>query len=247
MPLLGMLHFLIAIGFVLHAHRTGRPQFWYMILIFLPLAGSIAYVLFELLPEAANSRRGRQVVKDVRTIIDPDRDWRDKNKRALEADTVETKLNLALECERRGMWGEAIGMYRRAMQGSYANDPELMRGLARAELGAGNAQTALDTLEVLRAENPTYQHQDAHLIYARALETLDRLPEAESEYEGLISYYIGAEARTRYALLLQKRGRLEQAAKRLDEVGKLSKARGGGLSPQDRDWIKVAQRNRPTG
>src|SRR5687767_5115125 len=97
MPLIGLMHFLVAIGFVIHAHRTGRPQFWYMILIFLPLVGSIAYVLFELLPEAAKSRRGRQVAKDVRTIFDPDRDWRESSQRAQETDTVETKLKLALE------------------------------------------------------------------------------------------------------------------------------------------------------
>lgn len=243
MPLLGLLHLLIAVGFVIHAHRTGRPQFWYMILIFLPLVGSIAYVLFELLPEAANSRRGRQVASDVRTLFDPERDWREKSQRAQETDTVETKLNLALECERRGMWGEAIGMYRKAMQGIYVDDPELMRGLARAELGAGNAQGALDQLDQLRSIHPKYQHQDAHLTYARAQEALGRLPEAEGDYRALITYFIGAEARTRFALLLQKTGRPAEAAKLFDDVAKLAKARGVVLTAEDREWIKVAQRN----
>jgi hypothetical protein len=247
MPLLGILHLLIAIAFVLHAHRTGRPQFWYMILIFLPLVGSIAYVLFELLPEAANSRRGRQVAKDVRTIFDPDRDWREKSQRVQETDAVDAKLKLAQECERRGMWGEALGMYRKSMQGIYADDPELMRGLARAELGAGNAQVALDVLDRLQSEHPKYQHQDAHLTYARALEALDRLAEAETDYRALIPYFVGAEARTRFALLLQKTGRPSEAAKFFQDVAKLSKARGVALTPDDREWIKVAQRNLPAG
>ncbi len=247
MPLLGLLHLLIAIGFVMHAHRTVRPQFWYMILVFVPLIGSIAYVLFELLPEMANSRRGRQVVTDLRTVVDPDRDWREKSQRVQESDTVDSKLKLAQECERRGMWGEAIGMYRKAPQGMFADDPDLMRGLARSELGAGNAQASLDTLATLREIHPTYQNQDAHMTYARALEAVGKLPEAETEYRELAGYFIGTEARTRYALMLQKSGRLDAAGKLFQEVAKLSKARGVVLTPEDREWVKVAQRNLSPG
>lgn len=247
MPVLGLLHLLIAIGFIIHAHKTGRPQFWYMILIFVPLVGSIAYVLFELVPEAANSRRGRQVKQDLKTIIDPDRDWREKSKYAQDTDTVDAKLKLAEECERRGMWGEAIGMYRKALQGIYADDPELLRGMARAELGAGNAQVAIDTLDRLRELHPTYQHQDGHLTYARALEAVDRLPAAELEYRALSAYFVGAEARTRLALLLQKRGQPAEAFRLFHDVAKLSAARGIMLTTQDREWIKVAQRNVSAG
>lgn len=243
MPLLGMLHLLIAIGFCVHAYNTGRPNFWFMVLIFLPLIGSIAYVMFELLPEFANTRRGRQVAADVRTAFDPDKEWRRRSEEVRTSDNVDAKIKLAQECERKGMWDEAIEMYQKAAQGIFADDPDLMRGLARAQLGKGEAQAAIATLDKLRTLHPKYQNQDAHLTYARALETLNRLREAEEEYQALSNYYIGVEARTRYAMLLQKVGRPDAARPVFEEVVRASKARGIVLSPADKEWVKVAQRN----
>lgn len=243
MPLLGMLHFLIAIGFAVHCYNSGRPSFWIMVLLFVPLLGSIAYVMFELLPEMANTRRGRQVASDIRTAFDPDREWRERSEQVRTSDNVDAKLKFAAECERKGMWDEAIDMYRKSAQGIFADDPEIFRGLARAQLGGGDPKGAEATLEKLRALHPTYQNQDAHLTYARALEAQDRLKEAESEYRALAGYYIGVEARTRYALLLQKLGQPAEARPMFEEVLRASKARGIVLTPADKEWVKVAQRN----
>ncbi len=243
MPLIGMLHLLIAIGFVMHAHRTGRPQFWYYILLFLPLVGSIAYVLFELLPELANTRRARRVARDLRTVVDPDRDWHMLSQRARDSGTVEAKCKFAEECERKGMWDEAIALYRQAAQGLFADEPDLLRGLARAQLGSGDAQSAEATLDQLRTAHPDYQHQDAHLTYARALEAQDRLRDAETEYRAVAGYFVGMEARTRYAVLLQRLGEPVAAKRLFEEVIRASKARGVVLSEDDHDWVRVAQQN----
>lgn len=243
MPIIGLLHLLIAVGFIVHANKTGRPQYWMAILLFLPLVGSIAYIVFELLPELANSRRSRQVVTDLRTVVDPHRDYRQLSERAMLTGTFDTKSKFAEECERKGMWQEAIDLYREIGTGLYADDPEVLRRLARAELGSGNPKSALATLDRLRAAHPDYQDQDAHLTYARALEKDGRLQDAVTEYKALSGYFVGLEARTRYALMLQKLGEPIEARKLLSEVLRASKAPGVVLTPDDREWIKVAQRN----
>jgi len=65
MPLLGMLHLFVAIGFIVHAHKTGRPQFWFLVLIFVPLVGSIAYVLFERAEKAALEEKLANIFKKL--------------------------------------------------------------------------------------------------------------------------------------------------------------------------------------
>lgn len=243
MPIVGLLHLLIAVGFIVHAHKTGRPQYWMMILLFLPLVGSIAYIVFELLPELANSRRSRQVVSDIRTVVDPDRNYRQLGERAMLTGTFDTKCKFAEECERKGMWPEAIDLYRQIATGLYADDPEVLRRLARAELGSGDPSAAMATLDRLRAAHPDYEDQDAHRTYARALEKQGRLQDAMTEYKALSAYFVGMEARTRYALLLQKLGEPIEARRLMNEVVRASQARGVVLTPEDREWIKVAQRN----
>lgn len=243
MPLLGILYLLVAVGFAVHAMRTGRPYYWLLIILFLPFVGSIAYVLFELVPELGRTRRAREVAGGVRDLVDPDRHWRRKREDAERTGSVDAKRALAEECERKGMWRDAITLYEGAAQGIFADDPALLAGLARAQLGADDAPAAERTLDRLRAAHPNFQSQDVHLVYARALEAQNRLTEAEDEYEALSRYYAGFEARTRYGLLLLRRGRPAEARALFGEVIKAASARGIVLSAADKDWLKVAKAN----
>ena len=154
MPIIAILHLLVAIFFMNHAYRTGRPQYWYFVLLSLPLVGSIAYVCFELLPEAGHTRRGREVKRSITDILAPDRDFHRLHDEASTRDTVETKQALAQECERKHMWEEAARLYDAAARGMYANDVGLLVGLARAQLNGGDAERAMATLDRLRAAQP---------------------------------------------------------------------------------------------
>jgi hypothetical protein len=243
MPLLGVLHMMIAIGFAIHAMRTGRPQYWLFILIFVPLLGSIAYVVFELLPELASSRRAQKVTSDIGDIVDPDREWRRRREAVELSGSVKAKRELAEECERKGMWQDAIALYREAAQGIYKNDVTLLSGLARAELSSGDGRAAQDTLEQVRDAHPKLQDQEAHLLYARALEAQGLITEAQEEYEALRHYYVGFEARTRYGLMLLRKGEPDKARGLFEDVVKASGARRLVVTDADRDWLKVAKAN----
>ncbi|MGE0210347.1 MAG: tetratricopeptide repeat protein [Parvibaculaceae bacterium] len=243
MPLLAMAHMLLAIGFAVHAMKTGRPFYWLYILIFLPGIGSIAYVLFELVPELAQTRRARRVATDIGTIMDPDREWRRRREAAELTDSVGAKRAFAEECERRGMWDDAISLYRAAAQGIYADDPAVLVPLARAELGSGDGKGALATLDGLRAAHPKLRDQEAHLVYARALEAEGRLDEAAQEYEALCGYFAGLEARARYGLLLLKRGEPAKARELFEGIVRAAGSRPAIVTDADRDWLKVAKAN----
>lgn len=243
MPLLAMAHMLLAIGFAVHAMKTGRPFYWLYILLFIPGLGSIAYVLFELLPELAHTRRARKVATDLGTVMDPDREWRRRREAAELTDSVAAKRAFAEECERKGMWEDAISLYRGAATGLFADDPAVLVPLARAELGSGDGKAALATLDALRAAHPKLRDQEAHLLYARALESQDRLDEAVAEYDALVGYYAGLEARTRYGLLLLKRGDPGKAREFFEEVVRVSGAPRVIVTDSDRDWLKVAKAN----
>ncbi len=243
MPIIAILHLLVAIFFINHAYRTGRPQYWYFVLLSLPLVGSIAYICFELLPEAGQSRRGREVKRGITDIVAPDRAFHRLHDEARSRDTVDTKQALALECERKSMWEEAARLYQAAAQGIYAHDTPLLVGLARSQLNGGDAERALGTLEMLRAAHPELDDQDAHLIYARCLEDQGRIADAESEYSQLSGYYIGLEARTRYAQFLQRNGHSEKARDLFDSVVRASTARGIVLTDADKIWLRIAREN----
>ena len=243
MPLIGLLHLLIAMGFAAHVMKTGRPQFWMFIILMLPLVGSVAYVLLELVPELGNTRRARRIAGSIGDIVDPDREWRRRHEAATDKQSVDTKLALAEECERKGMWGEAIQLYETAARGVFADDPALLYGMARAQFSSGDPRAAEDTLDRLRQAHPSTRHQEAHLLYVRTLEAQDRIAEAKEEYEALSRYYVGFEARTRYGLLLLRIGEPNRARALFEDVVKAGSTRRVTVLEADRDWLKVAKAN----
>jgi len=98
-------------------------------------------------------------------------------------------------------------------------------------------------LDHLRAKNKDFQSQEGHLIYARALEGQGKVEAATHEYESLIGYFAGFEAKVRYALFLRKQGQVEKARALLEGVVATYKRQPRHAQTLNRDWYDVARRN----
>jgi hypothetical protein len=241
MPAAGLLHLLIAVGLAIHAMKTGRPYWWLFILLFVPALGSIAYVLVEIVPSMARTRSARSVRNNIGTMLDPDKEWRERMQQAELVDSADAKRALAEEYEKRGMWADAMRLYEAAATGIFADDPLILLGLARARLGNGEAADSLAILDKLREAQPHWQNQNAHLLYARALEANGLIEESLEEYKKVSAYYAGFEARSRYALLLLKEGHAGEAKAAFEDVVRASTARPVVITPADKEWIRVAR------
>ncbi len=237
------IYLLIAIGLAVHAMKTGRSPWWLFILLLLPINGSIAYESVEIVPALFQTRGARQVGRGIGTMLDPGKELRERVAQAELVDSVDAKRALAEECEKRGQWQEAIRLYRAAATGIFADDPAVLAGLARAQLGSGDAAACLETLHKLEEVQPKFRNQEAHLLLARALEATGCTAEALQEYEAVSRYYAGFEARSRYALLLLKQGSIQQAHEIFQEVVRASKVRPVVVTPSDREWIRIAKAN----
>ena len=238
-----LLHLMIAVGLAVHAMKTGRSQWWLFILLLVPLIGSIAYVVIELIPAMFRSQGAKKVATEIGAVLDPDKEWRERVQQAELVDSVDAKRALAEECEKKGMWADAIRLYEAAATGIFADDPAVLIGLARAQLGGGHAATALATLDKLEDVQPRPRNQEAHLLHARAFEALGRTDDALAEYDDVSRYYAGFEAKARYGLLLLKQGRVNQAREMFMDVVRASSARPVAIAPGDKEWIRIAKAN----
>src|SRR5258708_34023132 len=80
---------LAQIACMIHAGRTGRPYYWFLIILFAPGLGILAYLAVELLPGLLRGRAAAQLSETVTGGLDPTRQFR-----AL-ADAVETVPSVA--------------------------------------------------------------------------------------------------------------------------------------------------------
>ena len=131
---------ILQIACIVHAVRTGRVQYWPIIILIGSLLGCLAYFLVEILPELRNSRTAKRVVANVARTIDPEKRKREITAQLDIADTVQNRVRLAEECLQLGDWQNARVLYERCLSGPYADDPNFLLGRARAEAGQKQAR-----------------------------------------------------------------------------------------------------------
>jgi hypothetical protein len=241
MPILALAELLFQAFCIRHAMMHGKQDWIYILLI--PGVGPVAYTIMELVPSLAHTRRGRSVVTDVKTILDPDREYRERRQQVETSGTPAAKAALADECVRKGMFDDAVELYRSALTGMYADDPNLLLGFAKVLNEKGDYADAQAALDHLKAKNPTFQSSDGHLLYARTLEGQGKNTEALGEYEAVAAYFPGYEAKVRHAFFLQKLGQVDRARELLEGVTKSYKQLPRHAQDLNRDWYNAARRN----
>ena len=198
---------LIQAAFIVHVIKTGRNTLWIWVLIIpgVALAGILAYVVVEVLPELMRSRGAQRTARGFKKAIDPGRNLRRYESEAQVGGNVASRQRYAEELVRHGRYDDAIAQYRQALTGLYEHDPNLLLGVAQAQFGKGDATAARATLDELIAQNPQFRSPAGHLLYARALEAEGNQVRALEEYRVVAASYPGAEAAVRYAQLLRRR------------------------------------------
>jgi hypothetical protein len=233
---------LLQVLLVIHVIRTGRNTIWIWVLVLLPLAGPIAYVATEILPEVLGGRTARRAAAKVHKTFDPTRDLREAHKQVRLTGSIDARRRFAEELLTAGKYDDAIASYRAALVGIYEHDPHLMLGLARAQFEKGDAASARQTLDELIAKNPDFRSAEGHLLYARALEGEGNLEKAAQEYETLVGYYVGAEARCRQALLLKRMGQQERARELLQKLVEDAELTTRHARKMQKEWLDLARK-----
>ena len=235
---------LIQAAFIIHVIKTGRNTLWIWVLIIpgLALAGILAYVVVEILPQLLRSRTAQRTARGLRKAMDPTRELRRYESEARLGGNVASRQRYAEELARHARYEDAIAQYRQALSGLYEHDPNLMLGLAQAQFGKGDAAGARATLDELIRLNPDFRSPAGHLLYARALEAEGNVSKALEEYRVVAGSFPGAEAAVRYAQLLQAQGRREEARKVAQELLQQARIAPGHYRRAQREWLEAAER-----
>lgn len=236
------LSFLVQASLAVHAYRTGRER-WMYVIILAPVVGSAIYILTELLPEIRSGAAGRNASSRITGLIAPSDNTAKLRERLALLDSVENRQLLARECVKTGEFDEAIELYAGCLKGIYKNDLQLMLELADAYYRCERHSDAKDIFTRLRNAHPDFRHAEGHLLFARTLENLGEYREALREYGEVANYYPGEEASCRYALLLNKTGRRREANEIFDKIILRSRVIGRKIPAGERQWITTAKEN----
>jgi hypothetical protein len=242
-----ILGLLIDVLLVIHVLKTGRNTMWIWVVVMLPMAGPIAYVVIEILPELSRSRVARRVLTNAKRSIDPTRELRTAQQKLRTNDSIDSRRRVADELCNAGNYAEAVHYYQQALVGLYEHDPHLLLGLARAQFELGEATPVRETLDRLIKENPDFKSSDGHLLYARALEAEGNTRKACEEFATLVKYFPGAEARYRYAMILRKVGETKHAQDVLTQLLNDAEVATKHYRKAQAEWLGLAKRDVQNG
>ena len=238
MPYAGLgLHVIIALFFAMHANRTGQDKYWMFILFAFPGLGSLVYAITVFIPDMRHTREGQLLTRGVRQLLDPTKELRDAQEAMEASGTPANRLRLADALLGAGRASEAVVQYQAVLNGIYADDPQVRIHLAHALVEAGQPQAARELLDRLIAEQPKLKSPEGHLVYARAAAAAGDRERARTEFESLMSYYAGLEARARYAEVLLAWRDSERLAALLEETRKISRRMPAGAREINKEWL----------
>jgi hypothetical protein len=196
--------------------RRGRSSLWIMALVFLPVASAVAYFIVEILPGLQGNRHVRVARQKLVEKLDPERELRAAQQALDVADTMANRLRVADALTALGRHSEALPLYQRGA----GPRPDFRTGekLARSLFLNDKPQEALTVVDALPKVTGQSDRDRATLLRARILEELGRNDEALEHYAEVVERIPGDEARCRYAALLLKVGRKEEARRTLEDV-----------------------------
>lgn len=216
--LLFLLPIAVDVALIVHLVRTGRERFWIYIIVFLPVAGPIAYLAVEVIPDLVRGRGARIVRATVSHAIDPTRKIRELQTALDMSPTVENRSRLAAAWEEAGGHAKAAELYAACLEGIYRTDRQLMSRLARAHEAAGQHAQAREVFAaVIRQHGPLVEERDL-LCHAVCLDSLGEQQEAFAAYGAAVAKSSSLEARYRFAAFLKKSGRQAEADEQVRSI-----------------------------
>ena len=241
MRVLYVLMAVIQFSFAFHAVKTGRGAMWVTLIIVFPLVGCLAYYFVEIFPQSREHRAVRKHVRDIAKALNPDGELKRRAEDLGISDSIENRTRLADECLERGMFDDAIRLYEACLEGPYANDAGILFGCARARFYNGDMKRAGEILAKLQQAHPKYKTDDVLLLRARVYEADEDIDRALEAYEALRNRYVGFEAKYRYAALLDRVGRHQEAQGLYNFIA--THARRSSLD-SEQQWVKLAAKER---
>jgi hypothetical protein len=232
----------LQVYFAVHCVRTGRAPFWIFIIIFFPGIGILIYFFAEYLPDFQQNFHVQRMRTNTQSGFFAKRNLRKLEEQVEITPSANNKKELAEAYVNNGLYDKAISLYESCLEGIHQNDTSLLEGLCFAYFFKGDFANAKIYLEKLSDLGENVNNDKYDLLMAMTLENLNETEKALELYSKIVKTFSGEEARCRYALLLKKIGRNEEANVLFNEILKNARISPRFYTRNQKKWINIAQK-----
>lgn len=222
---------------IIHAVKTGRKE-WIYLLVFLPLAGAVVYIICEIIPD----RNSGDFFKNLGRVFFPGRHVKEMERKLRISDTITNRLALADAYAGQKQYEKAIGLVQSCLDDPYINHVDIALHMARLLFDAAQYDKCLSNLEKARSGNSNkLERVEDELRYARALDYTSQPGPAEEEYKKVIRVHHSMEAMYHYGVMLKKMNRNEEARAQFQAVRDEKELHPKHVRRVNARWIRLSR------
>lgn len=196
-----------------HVYKNRNPYYWYFIIFFIPVFGSIVY----LITQVYNRHDAKKITSGLTHMINPTKKVKDLERQLQFAETYQNRVNLADAYLEIKDFDSAITYYLQALEDDFENDLYVIKQIMEAYFHTEDFNNVI--LNAQKIENhPEFKKSRAQFLYGLALERVGKLEEAESNLKAIDIRYSFYNERLVFAKFLISQNRIEDAKTILDEI-----------------------------
>jgi hypothetical protein len=229
---------ILAIICIIHIVKTGKDRVWIYVVVFIPVIGSVAYFVTEILPSLFSGRKTREIARSFSNSVFGDKKIKDLESLVKLADTYQNKYALAEAHLAVKNYDKAIEIFLSCRTGIYSDDPHLLQVIAHTYTLIGDWVNARQYFEKVVTTNQL--DKKYRVMYALSLvstgengkpEEIFRELEKESNIEGTYEY----------AKFLEKTGKPELAKKKYEYIVFIASTIPRFVFRENKKWIELSK------
>lgn len=189
-----------------HAYKNNTEQRWFWVIILLPLIGSIIYLYYHFF----NRNTIEDLEENITKVVNNNYEIERLEKEVTFSPTVKNKLLLAEECIKHANYDRAIELLESSNKGTYADDPEILMQLVKANYLKRNYEAAVKYGALLETDFD-FKKSEERIAYAWALFNTNEHRKAEAVFQDMDHQFSNYKHRLEYANFLIQENRQPEA------------------------------------
>ncbi|MBW1296866.1 tetratricopeptide repeat protein [Aquimarina litoralis] len=198
---------------IYHVLKNRREYYWYFLILFLPVIGSIIYIVTQVF----NKKDLSKVQNEIVSVVNPTKKVNDLRKQVEFADTFQNRVNLGDALYEINDYSSGIGEYEIALNGNYKSDPGVVKKLLKGYYQTNQFDKVIFCAEQISGK-PDFKGSQSQFLYGLALEEEGRSEEAEENLKPIDQRYSNYEERYTLAQFLIEKGKPTEAKEILSEI-----------------------------
>jgi len=225
---------------VLHINKHRRDRYWIYLVLFIPYVGCVVYFFAEILPSLRTGGVLKNANEQVGNALFPARKIKALEEQIALADTYQNRLLLAEAYAAAERYEDSLTLFEKILTGIYKEDSVALGKRALVYYSIKQNELALKDFERIISKGSKLEEKE-QLIYAIVLEELNQFEKAAAAYHRAVGIATGLEAEYRYALLLQKMNKEEEAILIFQDMIRKTRSSPSYFKRRNSKWVNLAK------